>query len=423
MLNYHKEMNLRKLAFLFLMGMIMGKGLFAQEETPPPVDLDSQEQASFSPFVTGLRGEIRNNLLRLSWQDSPDLKGSVFIYRSLSPFEGGIPLEEGRPIEIPYGVESYIDEIDSSGTYYYFIAASDEERNHYIGFLLGNTISVEITESIGMPEVRNPVPAEPEEAIHGISNLIARIDDNGVIISFRYARTGNLILYRGTRPITRTADLLTAMIIRREAGPPFIDNPVPGIPYYYAIIPEEELVHGTAAIMPGVNATIYPIEAPIETSEETVGIRAVPLPLISLPSAMPETLVFEETPRHGELSGEAERALGNIPIHQRNRAVLKNSHIFPRDMEIAEGEDYLLSSIIRGSFSAKEWNTAKDEILRFLSVSRGRSSEARARYYLGQCYYFSYAPREALFEFLQARPVYLNETAEWIQACLNMMVE
>jgi hypothetical protein len=216
---------------------------------------------------------------------------------------------------------------------------------------------------------------------------------------------------------------LTAMIIRRDAGPPFVDNPVPGIPYYYAVIPEEELIRGTAAILPGVNATTSPIETPTENPGGTASTRAVPLPLISLPSAIPDTLVFEETPRQGELSGEAERALDNIPVYQRNPAALKNSHIFPQDMEITGGEDYLLSSIIQGSFSAKEWNTAQDEIIRFLSVSRSRTSEARARYYLGQCYYFNYAPREALFEFLQARPVYPNETAEWIQACLNMMVE
>jgi hypothetical protein len=413
-------MDLRKLAFLFLIGLL-GTGLFAQEETPPSVDSSSQEQAGFFPFVTGLRGEIRNNLLRLRWQDSPDIKGSVFIYRSLSPFEGGIGVRE-RPIEIPYGVESYIDEIDSSGTYYYFIAASDEE-NQYIDFFAGNTFTIEISESIGIPELRSAVSVEPEAAIHGISELMAQIDDTSVIISFRYARTGNLILYRATRPITRTADLLAAMIIGREAIPPFIDNPVPGIPYYYAVIPEEELIRGTAAILPGVNATIYPIEATMETSGGTAATRAVPLPLISLPSAIPETVVFEET-RHGELSGEVERALENIPAHQRNPAALKNSHIFLQDLRTTgEGEDYLLGSIIQGSFSAKEWNAAQEEIVRFLSVSRSRPSEARARYYLGQCYYFSYAPREALFEFLQARTVYPNETPEWIQACLNMMVE
>jgi hypothetical protein len=177
------------------------------------------------------------------------------------------------------------------------------------------------------------------------------------------------------------------------------------------------------AIIPGINATVEPAQVPLENPRESASVRAVPLPLISLASAV-QTSYFEDTPRYAELSPEAIKALENIPIQQRNPLPLKSSHIFPLDLETAGlGEDYLLGSIIQGSFISKEWRMAQDELLRFLGLPRSRSAEARARFYLGQCHYYSHEPREALFEFLQVRAVYPDEAAEWIQATLNMMIE
>jgi hypothetical protein len=282
-----------------------------------------------------------------------------------------------------------------------------------------------ITESIAVPTVRVPIIAqEPEPVtVDGVSALRVQTEDGRVIISFSYDKTGNLILYRGIHPITRIEDLLSAVLIKREPGSPFIDNPVPGIPYYYAVVPEEELIHGRAAILPGINATIEPAQVPLESRGVSANVRAVPLPLISLATAV-RTIDFEDTPRYTELSREAINALENIPVYQKNPPPLKNIHIFIRDLETAGlGEDYLLGSIIQGSFISKEWKIAQDELLRFLSLPRSRNAEARARIYLGQCLYFLHTPREALFEFLQARTFYPDEAAEWIQATLNMMIE
>jgi hypothetical protein len=86
----------------------------------------AQEGGVFVPFVTKLGGELKNNLLRLSWIDSPDVRGPVFIYRSRAPIEGTNPGARIRPIEVPYGAQSYIDEPEGSGVFYYFVAASDE---------------------------------------------------------------------------------------------------------------------------------------------------------------------------------------------------------------------------------------------------------------------------------------------------------
>ena len=104
------------------------------------------ETAVFAPIVSRLQGEVRNNLVRLSWVDSPDVRGPVYLYRSAFPFEGLIPFPGGSSVEIPYGVQSYVDEIESGATMYYFIAASDDRGRRYdIPIVLNNTIGIRMT--------------------------------------------------------------------------------------------------------------------------------------------------------------------------------------------------------------------------------------------------------------------------------------
>jgi TolA-binding protein len=51
-------------------------------------------------------------------------------------------------------------------------------------------------------------------------------------------------------------------------------------------------------------------------------------------------------------------------------------------------------------------------------LPRSPASEARARYYLGQSYYFAGKNREALFEFLLVQSQYGAEANDWIRSLL-----
>jgi TolA-binding protein len=69
-----------------------------------------------------------------------------------------------------------------------------------------------------------------------------------------------------------------------------------------------------------------------------------------------------------------------------------------------------------------EWEKTREELLRYLSLPRSETSEARARFYLGQVYYYTQDIREALFEFLMIQSQYPEEANEWIQATLEQMI-
>jgi len=178
------------------------------------------DTAIFAPFISRFDAEVRNNLVRLSWVDSGDVRGPVYIYRSTVPFEMENRPVGSRPLVIPYGVQSHVDEVETTGTFYYFAVASDETGRSYdipIAFL--NTIAVEImvggsvhgaftTAGSGWSFGPGGLPqafAPSGESQTGITSMEAGVQGDKVIITFSggNARNANLYLYRSTRPISQ----------------------------------------------------------------------------------------------------------------------------------------------------------------------------------------------------------------------------
>ena len=397
-----------------------------------PLGAEDTEDAVFTPFVTRMQGELRNNLVRLSWVDSPHVRGSVYLYRSSLPFEGTGPFRRTgtRLVEIPYGAQSFIDEIDVYGiqgnSLYYFAAASDETgRSYDIPISLTNTVEIQIH---GGNAVNEPAPyMAPEPPARftpsGISSLDAAVQGDKVIITFSKGSVESASLYRSTKPINEIQDLLGSVIVQTRINSPYTDYPVPGIPYYYAVIAEEDVIRGSVEIIQGRNVTRSPvvISAAGQGDSRTREIRAMPLPQLSSGAAIPLTYVPGNASTPAELSAEAAKALGSIPARNRNETTQKKPRVFSRDLEASNtgAEEYALGSIVRGTFTSKNWNSAREELTRFLALPRTADNNARARFYLGQCYYFLNQNREALFEFLAIQEKYPSESREWIEACLT----
>jgi hypothetical protein len=399
--------------------------LGAQEEISAP------GETLFTPFVSRIEAEIKNNLLRLSWMDSPDVKGPLYIYSSGAPFAENAEISAlGRPVEVPYGSESYIYEIDSPGTYYYFVVASDQAGTRYnLPILFSNAISIVIEDSGGGlalgaedPSERAEIPTGPSGSLP-VTGLEAVNDGERVIITFK-ARdmSRRFILYRSAKPLREVSDLAEAIIVQPDAASPHTDYPVPGVPYYYAVIPEEELTRGTAGIYPGQNASSGPVEVPAgRQGAAGSSTRNFPLPPVSLNAAVPG-LYAEPMPQSETLSAEAAGLLEDLGRPPKSLPLMAPRVIAgDLDEEAGGGEEYGLRSIIRDSFEKKDWERCRGELQRFLALPRSGNTEARARFYLGQCYYFLNLQRESLFEFLEANDSYPSESAEWIRAVLAIL--
>jgi TolA-binding protein len=119
------------------------------------------------------------------------------------------------------------------------------------------------------------------------------------------------------------------------------------------------------------------------------------------------------------LGPEASKAVSSIEGPARTKSI-PEPVIFPGDLEkLSSGEGYQLGLIVQGAFAGRNWEKAGDELKRFLDLPRSARGECRARFYLGQCYYFSGNNREALFEFLAAQECFPEETFPWLRAVLE----
>lgn len=242
-------------------------------------------QNSDLPHVTQINVETRNNLIRLTWVDSPQARGPVYIFRSARPFSGSIPANI-RPVVVRYGTQYYIDDTDDLGNLYYFIAASDTSGRRYDIFIpQTNSAYVNLAQpqqdehAPALPAISLPVPPEP---IEGISNLKAVMEGEKVIITYDNTNPQrNVILFRSNRPVRRPADLIYANIVKTDIEGRIDDYPVPGITWYYALIYEDEISSGYVEISPGNNATV---SAVIISSDQTAGrsMRPIPLPTLAL---------------------------------------------------------------------------------------------------------------------------------------------
>jgi hypothetical protein len=72
--------------------------------------LEAQE-GSFAPYVTKISAKIEAGMVRISWIDSADAAGPVYVYRSDTPFDEINPLSvsetglEPESAEVDYGVQ------------------------------------------------------------------------------------------------------------------------------------------------------------------------------------------------------------------------------------------------------------------------------------------------------------------------------
>jgi hypothetical protein len=308
---------------------------------------------------------------------------------------------------------------------YYFIAASSRMGDRYLEAPRPavNTVAVDIMEN---PETTDPSLAQ-SAGPGGISGLEVRPEGERVDIRYQLNRAGNTILYRSVQPITHLTDLLSAVIVQSGLSPPLTDYPVPGIPYYYAVIFEDELIRGTAGIYPGQNAT----QRPVEVTANRVGLprapelRSMPLPLISLNYAAPGIDGFFEMRTPVPLGPEAVKALESFRTTSPAPAK-RTSRAFGQDLETethgVSGEDRALRNIVQGSFAREDWETARTELDRYLAIHRGPLAEARARYYRGQTLYFLDSCRAAFFEFLLVKDYFPVEAREWMESCLAALL-
>lgn len=253
-----------------------------------------------------------------------------------------------------------------------------------------------------------------------ITEFEALIRNDAVILTWKGSlNSENLLLYRSTSPFLDIKSLSQAVIVSTKFDSTllFVDYPIPGIPYYYAIIDETSLSHATIKFEAGINTNRVPVEISHLYSnvpkQKTTYQRPIPLPWLN-----PQNKQQEKSYKFSETTEDTlKKYTRNVTNKQRR---IKKFVILPDDLDTTFGGEYLLlRNILNSSIKNKEWNKAIQELNDFLKLRRTQDSIARAHFYLGQCYYFQSEPEKALLEFLLAQDTYYDKSQEWIQYTLS----
>jgi len=384
------------------------------------------QQDVFFPAVRQIRAESRDNLVRITWIDSPQARGPVYIYRSARPFTDSVPANI-RPVAVKYGTQNYIDDIEDMTSIFYFIAASDVSGRRYETIIPQvNSISIDLA-SVQMPS--DPAQMFYEQSVppvsiyepQGISNLWTKNDGDRVIITYTNSNPQKTaVLYRSTRPLMQPYDLLGAVVVKSGVTSPFIDVPLPGQSWYYAVIYEDEISDGSYRIRPGVNATTSAVTVYGDTAEQDF-MRPIPLPFLTLNNYVSGGFL-PDNPRRVPLDTEVPE-IRDSQRSEKPSLELKKPRVFAMDLQSpATGEEAVLYQIIKEYFEKFDWENARDSLQDYLSLPRSSGVQARARFYLGQTHYFTGNYREALWEFLFFRTINPPEANRWIDAVLAAMV-
>jgi hypothetical protein len=370
--------------------------------------------------VSGLTAREEEDTIILNWTPPAAPVHTYRILRSSSPISSldteTLPVLATLQGTIPETEAEYIDTPDSPGEFYYAVLVEDAD-----GTVNGTIIPSLNATVTGIISTKREEPI-PEPAV--ITRLTAIVQEETVILTWQSVPRGRqLVMYRSTIPFTDMASLSSAIIVGTfsDAGGPYIDYPIPEVPYYYALADEQLIRTGEITFLPEETTTSLAVSVAASTvpaaSRTMLSVRPIPLPFLNILPRRETADIFspDVIAMLTELSDFTE---------QKPRSIPPEPWLFPGDTTPdSGGERYALSQIINGSFATGKWETAEAELTSFLSIRRSAEITAKVNFYLGESYYYMGLYEKALFKFLLTRDSYYSLARIWIQHTLAKMTE
>lgn len=380
------------------------------------------------PYVSGLRAEVEGSAIKLLWQDTTIRGARYVIFRYSKQLSRSDWQKAKRLAVVPAGQESYIDQPTAKRPYYYAVLVeegSGKIRPLFIPFRNVTTDPVEI---------KGGSSGSPSNA--EVTALRAHAAGSSIELSFHSsAKSRELVVYRGTAPIDNEAQLLKSVSVGviPSSQTSFQDTPVPGIPYYYAVIDSAMLASGKVALIPGQNTTRSGVTVPIRTNGNGEIIYATkrprPLPFLTL-TTNPQTGAplpgstspgFPQKTALTKKTADAVHALvGSLPTKKPPKM---HPVILDADKGVVKGggEEYALKDILDGPFKAGKWKAAVAALDAYLAIRHSKAIEKRARFYLAEAHYFTGAYRQAMLEFLLVEKSYYAQAKPWMDALFTKL--
>jgi len=389
----------------------------------------------FAPFVSRLQAQPQESSILLTWKESRDVQGPRHIYRhteeinqdnfSSAVYLGKLPADVNAYEDLPAGRESY----------FYAVLLEDPGGKVYEIFIPFRNIT-----SRGVAVQTLP----PEEVLAAeVTGLRAKVEGDGIQLEFKVSKPDReLLLFRSDSPLTGPQDLLGAKHPRvlEKNSKTVLDYPIPGVDVFYAVVDAGLYKIGKTVLVPGANSLTVPVRLPAGNGR--VGLPAVgptmrptPLPYLLLTSGVESGRELSMTPSfllprdRQPLQQATSAALTNLLTALPELSVgSKQVELLAADRAGGDRKAQLpgepvLQAILSDQLVPGDYESAAAQLKSFLSIPRPWNLESRARFYLGQAYYFQVRYSEAFFEFLSAREAHFTEAQPWLDACLFRLGE
>jgi hypothetical protein len=395
-----------------------------------PVRVAAQQTETLAPFASRLKADVVEHEVKLTWKDSPDVRGVYLVYRSLKEITPETLGSAQLLGQVQAGVEFYVDVPSDQTPYFYAVLLQDTGGKLYPMLIpfrnkTSNAVAVSVTGS----------EEELAARVTGIK-ATATASGDGVQVSFQASNPArDLLLFWGTSPLASALDLLRfGSATQLDAGITRYVLPVlPGVPYWFAVVDAGMYKIGKAPLQAGVNATAAAVEIPVEKGRAAlaplpVSRRALPLPSLAITYGVQSGSALGgsdplQAPKEVPVSPSTAKAISLLLQAAPAQAIVPmKAQILPADASpLPGGELAQLQAIVAGPFSSGDMAGAQKQLLGFLALPRSAEVEAHARFYLGQSYYVQGDPRDALLEFLTAETHYYQATQPWEDACYQKL--
>jgi len=395
-----------------------------------------EEPGSPSKF----RAAIRGGTILLSWKDGSAPRYA--LYRSSEAIDASSFSRATKLGEVEAGVEAFVDRPPAGQLFYYLVLALDEKGLASPIFVPKQNLTLEaVSAEAGGSK---PLLVQVEES--PVQQLSASARADSILLSYRPRKAGmRLVLYRGSSAFSDASSLLDAVLVTsfEDKGGSFVDYPVPGIDYWYALLDESELMSGSIVLKAGENATRDSVriaqQGKTSIAQAPFVSRVPPLPSLYFDDrVLADSGPIEAGPRlpqKKELDPETVKAVSVLLEGSREERIEQPSaRVLREEIESASGspaasgtnsggEGYALTLIVRDRLGKGEWARAAEELKSYLALNRSEASSTRAHFYLGEALAKDGAYREALFEFLETREAYPVETRPWIDYLLALLAK
>ncbi len=383
--------------------------------------VSASDDQVYAPFVSRLKAYEGTNTIKLTWLDSEDPIKYYTVYRNTERINNSNIKNSVKIGEVPAGKEIFIDIPPDTKKYYYAVLAVDRNGTEYKLFIPYRNITLKPA------SIKNAASAEELSA--KITNIKTSIIDKQIKISFKTSKPDReVVIYRSTSPIQEKEDIEGATLLTEipSSKESYIDTPVPGVSYYYAVFDSELTKAGKYIVKIGENVTANSTEVPLSTVRNitifTRNIRTQPLPFLDIYngviSGKPLAGSYFTFPPVRQLQpGTAEAVRNLTSVIPARIPPVPELYIFPVDREARENsETYKLVRILKTDFSNKNWSEAYKLLGNFLSVRHTKSVEKRTHFYMGQALYFMGLYKESFNEFVMCEGDFYTETKPWLDS-------